>query len=77
MENAKKILHGVIFVNDSYSAAQDCDLLIILTEWNEFKELDLSKIKSAMKQPILLDGRNIYDPQQVRSLGFVYQGVGR
>lgn len=77
MDNAKKILHGVVFANDSYSTAQDCDLLIILTEWNEFKELDLSKIKLAMKQPILLDGRNIYNIEKVKELGFMYQGVGR
>ncbi len=77
INNAKKILCGVTFEKDSYSTAQDCDLLIILTEWNEFKELDLSKIKSAMKQPILLDGRNIYNKEKVESLGFIYQGVGR
>lgn len=77
MENAKKILHGISFENDSYSTAQNCDLLIILTEWNEFKELDLLKIKKVMKQPILLDGRNIYDKKKAEELGFVYQGVGR
>ena len=77
MENAKKILHDISFNNDPYSAAKNCDLLIILTEWNEFKELDLSKIKSVMKQPILLDGRNIYDKEKVEGLGFIYQGVGR
>lgn len=77
MENAKKILHGVSFNNDPYSTAQDCDLLIILTEWNEFKELDLSRIKKVMKQPILLDGRNIYNMEKVKKLGFMYQGVGR
>lgn len=51
--------------------------MIVLTEWNEFKEIDLEKIKGLMKNPNLIDGRNIYDPQTMVDLGFVYQGVGR
>lgn len=77
MENAKKIIHGVLYENDPYSTAKDCDILIVMTEWNEFMQLDLQKIKEVMKQPILLDGRNIYDPARVKKLGFIYQGVGR
>lgn len=77
MDNAKKVLPRVSFHNDLYAAAKDCDIVIIMTEWNEFRELDLSLIKKGMRQPILLDGRNIYDPKALRKLGFVYQGVGR
>lgn len=77
MENAKKILQAVIFGNNPYATVKDCDILIIITEWNEFRELDLEKIKRFMKRPIILDGRNIYDPQKVKRLGFSYQGVGR
>ena len=78
IENAKKILKtGVLFSRDPYATVKDCDILIIITEWNEFKQLDLQKIKKIMKQPIILDGRNIYDPQKVKKLGFTYQGVGR
>ncbi|RJQ36088.1 UDP-glucose/GDP-mannose dehydrogenase family protein [Candidatus Microgenomates bacterium] len=77
MENSKRILKGVEFQADPYSLAQDCDLLVVMTEWNEFRQLDLEKIKKIMKQAIILDGRNIYDPQKVKELGFTYLGVGR
>lgn len=75
--NAKKLLQQVTFCKDSYETATECDIVIILTEWNEFRQLDLKKLKEVMKQPILLDGRNIYDPLQMKELGFVCQGVGR
>ena len=77
MDNAKRILKGIEYGADSYSVAKDCDLLIVMTEWNEFKKLDLGKIKELMKEPVLLDGRNIYNPQEVRGMGFRYTGVGR
>lgn len=77
MENSKRILREVEFQTDPYSLAQDCDLLIVMTEWNEFRQLDLEKIKKIMKQAIILDGRNIYEPQKVKELGFTYLGVGR
>lgn len=77
MENARTILKHVTFCDDAYDAARDADLLIIVTEWNEFRQLDLQKVRKIMRQPVLLDGRNIYDPQKVRRLGFLYQGVGR
>ena len=77
IETAKKKITGIEFCKDAYEAAKDAELLIILTEWNEFKQLDLNKIKSVMKNPVILDGRNIYNPTEVKRLGFVYQGVGR
>jgi len=77
MENAKHILKGVTFCKDSYEAAKGADLLILMTEWDEFRQIDLKKIKTEMKAPRLLDGRNVYDPGVVRSLGFTYKGVGR
>src|SRR3990167_7175982 len=77
MSNAKKILRNVNFQSDSYSVAKDCDVLVIMTEWNEFRQLDLGRIKKCMKKPVLLDGRNIYDPQKLRGMGFTYIGVGR
>lgn len=76
-ENAKKILKNVDFCKDPYSAAQDSEILIIVTEWNEFRQLDLSRIKKLMKKPIILDSRNVYNPQKVKDLGFIYTGVGR
>ncbi len=77
MENAKKILKGVHFCKDIYSVAEDSECLVVLTEWNEFKEADLNKIKKLMKNPAIVDGRNIYDPKFVKKLGFKYLGVGR
>ena len=77
MGNSKKIFKKVEFHPDSYSVAKDCDILIVMTEWNEFRQLDLLKIKNSMKSPIMLDGRNIYDPYTLGEMGFVYAGVGR
>ena len=64
-------------VENAYLAAQDADVLIVMTEWNEFKQLDLEKLKSVMKSANLIDGRNIYDPTLAKSFGFAYLGVGR
>ncbi|MBI2034371.1 MAG: UDP-glucose/GDP-mannose dehydrogenase family protein [Candidatus Levybacteria bacterium] len=77
MNNAKRFLPGVAFFSDPYTAVKDSDLLIIITEWNEFRQLDLRKIKTIMRNPVILDGRNIYDPATAKSFGFTYIGVGR
>ncbi|MBI1919245.1 UDP-glucose/GDP-mannose dehydrogenase family protein [Candidatus Microgenomates bacterium] len=77
IDNAKKTIKGINFEKDSYATAKECDILIIITEWNEFRQLDLHKIKSLMKTPIILDGRNIYEPKIVKGMGFIYQGIGR
>ncbi|KYK25241.1 UDP-glucose 6-dehydrogenase [Euryarchaeota archaeon SM23-78] len=78
MENAKKVLKkGVVFAKNAYEALKDADALIILTEWDEFREPDFAKIKKLMKQHIIIDGRNIYDPIELKKLGFKYKGVGR
>jgi UDPglucose 6-dehydrogenase len=57
--------------------AEGCDALIVITDWNEFKHLDLERIREQMNKPILVDGRNIYEPEKMRSLGFNYRGFGR
>lgn len=75
--NAKRIVKGITFCANAYQVAENADMLIVMTEWNEFRQLDLQKIRHLMKKPILLDGRNIYDPQKMKQLGFIYQGVGR
>lgn len=77
MEAARPFLPEVEMFEDPYKMAEGCDALIVITEWNEFKQLDLARIRDLMKKPILLDGRNIYDPQQMASLGFQYRGIGR
>lgn len=77
MENAKIILKGIEYTKDSYEAAKDADAMLVITEWNEFKQLDLLRIKKIMKTPTIIDGRNIYDPAKLQKLGFIYKGVGR
>ena len=77
VENARALLPAVTMFNDPYAMAKDSDAIIVITEWNEFKQLDLERIRTIMKTPVLFDGRNIYDPVETRSLGFTYRGVGR
>jgi UDPglucose 6-dehydrogenase len=77
MENAKKILPQINFCSNTYEAAKDADALIIVTEWREFKLLNLEKIRDLMKSPVIFDGRNIYNPERKRRLGFKYYGIGR
>ena len=77
MDNTKKILPHLTYCQDEYETAKASDALVIATEWNQFRNLDLSKIKKILKSPILLDLRNLYDPAALKSLGFTYEGVGR
>jgi len=77
MAVAKPILPHVDFYDDPYSMSEGCDILVVITEWNEFKQLDLERIRELMKQPVIYDGRNIYDPQTMIDLGYNYRGVGR
>lgn len=79
-ENARKIfadVKNVRFMEDLYEAVRDVDLLIVVTEWNEFQQIDLDRVKKIMKKPNLIDGRNIYNPVKLKEMGFVYVGVGR
>jgi len=76
-ERAKKILGGVEYAEDPYDAIKDADTLVIITEWNEFRDLDKQKMKQLLKQPNIIDGRNVYGPKEMRNLGFNYIGVGR
>jgi UDPglucose 6-dehydrogenase len=78
MENAKKVLPAqVSYAENAYEAAKDADAVVVVTEWNEFRQLDLVKLAKYCKSPVLFDGRNIYEPTRVKQLGFVYYGVGR
>jgi UDPglucose 6-dehydrogenase len=77
MGKAMILLKGVDFRKDAYSACRSADCLIIATEWNEFKELDFKRIKKYMRRPLIIDGRNIYDPAYLQEMGFTYIGVGR
>lgn len=77
MENSKKLLKGVTFCNDPYTLAKGCDTLLLLTEWNEFKELDFKRIYNLMRHPVIFDGRNLYQDKQLEKMGFEYYGIGR
>jgi UDPglucose 6-dehydrogenase len=77
MEVAKPLLPDVIMMPDPYSLAAGCDGLVVVTEWNEFKQLDRSRLCDLMKKPVIYDGRNIYEPDEMVRSGFIYRGVGR
>lgn len=77
MAKAKEILSGIKFCKDSYAVCKDSDCLLIVTEWDEFKELDFLKVKKLLKRPLIIDGRNIYDPRIMKKKGFIYEGIGR
>jgi UDPglucose 6-dehydrogenase len=77
MHVARPILPDVSFFDDPYKMADGCDALMVVTEWNEFKQLDLEKLKGLLKQPVIYDGRNVYDPVLMKEMGFIYRGVGR
>jgi UDPglucose 6-dehydrogenase len=76
-ENATRLFEDVVFCDDPYQVAQGADALVLVTEWNEFKQLDMARVKSLMRQPVLMDGRNIYDPARMAEMGFIYRGMGR
>ncbi|MBK9923824.1 MAG: UDP-glucose/GDP-mannose dehydrogenase family protein [Anaerolineales bacterium] len=77
MEVARPILPNVELCKDPYELAKGCDALIVVTEWNEFKQLDLDKLKDLLKTPVIFDGRNIYEPARMREIGFTYRAIGR
>ena len=74
---AKKVLKGVKYFSDPYRVLTGCHALVIMTEWNEFRDLDKEKIKGLLKMPNIVDGRNIYDPGEMKEMGFNYLGIGR
>lgn len=77
MEKTKKVLKGIRYCKDPYETARGADCLVIITEWNEFKELNFKRLKRLMKQPLIVDGRNIYEPEVMKKLGFKYVCIGR
>jgi len=77
MNRAKEVLKGVKFCKGPYDAAKNADCLVIMTEWDEFKKLDLNRIKKLLSQPLIVDGRNIYEPEKLKDLGFKYVCIGR
>jgi UDPglucose 6-dehydrogenase len=77
MDNARQIFTAISYCDDAYEVAEGADVLVVATEWNQFRNLDLERLKEAMATPVVVDLRNVYDPQRMRELGFEYEGVGR
>lgn len=77
MENAAGLIKKVKLCKNAYEVAKDADAVLILTEWDEFKSLDLEKLRSLMVSPIMIDGRNLYDPKKMEEIGFIYKSIGR
>jgi len=79
MEESKQHINGenVHYCENVYEVAKECDALVFITEWNQFRMIDLEKVKKLMKKPVIIDLRNIYEPETVRQLGFKYTGMGR
>ena len=77
MERTRAILPELEYTKNAYQAAAGADALVVVTEWNEFRQLDLRRIKTSMRTPVVIDGRNIYVPATMRDLGFTYRGIGR
>jgi UDPglucose 6-dehydrogenase len=77
IERARTLLPEVEFLKDAYQVAAGADAIVLVTEWNEFRQLDMARVKQLMRHPVVVDGRNIYDPVAMRNLGFTYRGIGR
>ncbi len=77
MDKARDVLTNVEFVPDMNAVADGCDALVVATEWEEFKKLDLERARKALSHPILFDGRNLFDPAEMERLGFIYKSIGR
>ena len=74
---AAKAVRGILLCDDILSAVQDSDAVVLVTEWDEFTDLPLEKMKKLMRRPLIIDGRNFLDPQKIRDAGFTYEGIGR
>ena len=77
MGEAEKLLKDITFTGTAYDAVTNADVLVVITEWHEFRGLDPRRIKELMRHPRIVDLRNIFNPEEMRGLGFAYEGVGR
>ncbi|HBE82727.1 MAG TPA: UDP-glucose 6-dehydrogenase, partial [Blastocatellia bacterium] len=77
MDEAKHYVSGIEYATDEYDAIKGADVLVIVTEWNQFRALDMEKVRSLLRSPKIADLRNIYEPSDMRAMGFDYVGVGR
>ncbi len=78
-EKAMEVLgkQGITYVDSAFKAVEKADVLVVVTDWEEFKEVDMAKVRELLQQPLVIDGRNIYDPDKMQKLGFLYHSVGR
>ncbi|MBC8096244.1 MAG: UDP-glucose 6-dehydrogenase, partial [Akkermansiaceae bacterium] len=77
MKKARDLLANVVYVDDMDDVAEGCDALVLATEWDEFRKLDLRRVREALTHPIVFDGRNLFDPAEMERLGFIYKCIGR
>ena len=77
MEGSRRIMPDIEYMSGAYETAAGADAVVVVTEWNEFRYLDLGRMKRSMRKPVVIDGRNIYDPAVMRGHGFTYRGIGR
>jgi UDPglucose 6-dehydrogenase len=77
MENARTMFTGVTFCHDAYATLEGADALVIATEWNEFRALNLERVRKLLSAPVIVDLRNLYDPKRMAAEGFTYTCVGR
>jgi UDPglucose 6-dehydrogenase len=77
MDAARESRGDLVYAEDEYDACRGADLLVLATEWNQFRSLNLERVKKLLKGPVMVDLRNVYEPEEMRKLGFAYSGVGR
>jgi UDPglucose 6-dehydrogenase len=77
MDAAKRVMPYLELCEDPYEMVKGADAVIVMTPWNEFKQLDMQRVKASMRTPVMIDGRNLYEPEDMRALGFAYRGIGR
>jgi len=77
MDAARSVIEGIAYAESAYAAAEGADALVLVTEWNEFRSLDLDRLKAAMQVPVFVDLRNVYRPEEMARNGFHYVGIGR
>ena len=76
-ETQRRIGDRIDYAETNYDALDGADALVVVTDWNEYRHPDFARIKSALKRPIVVDGRNLYDPEKMKGLGFTYLSIGR
>jgi UDPglucose 6-dehydrogenase len=77
MDEAARLLKGIDYKDSAYDAAKDADCLLVLTEWTQFRALDPKRLKQLLRRPVVVDLRNVFNPAEMRGMGFTYECIGR